>query len=133
MKSVRHILCLSVIIGILSITAAKAQPAEPSEVVIRYFQALKEGNTDLIKSLISGKLHKKKKDLLESNSNYSLFLKRLYQGANTQIIDIVMVGDKNCHVDAEIKLRDGSQLLTRFLLTRNDNDDWQISDEIETP
>ena len=100
---------------ILSLNVLNAEAAEPYEVVTEYFQALKDGNTGVVKSLIADKLYQKKKVLLEKNSSYSTFLQRFYQGANIRIMNSAKKNN-GIYVDVEIEFQDGNITpLTLFL------------------
>jgi len=52
-----------------------------NQVIRPFFLALKEGDIETIKRLISKKMYEERKTLLEDNPEYGAFLRRCYKGA----------------------------------------------------
>ena len=80
---------------------------------VPFFNALKTGNIDLIKQYISGDLYERKKDLLERNSRYSVFLRDGYKDAEFRVKKVVNV-DEDVIADVEISFPDGSYELIKI-------------------
>jgi hypothetical protein len=132
MKKLFQALCLAVVFMILSMNAVNAEASEPGEVAAAYFQALKNGDTETVKNLITGKLYDKRIDLLEKNAGYSAFLKKFYQGVNVWVVNTVKEPEE-AYVDVEIEPPDGSQNPITLKLEKDGAGNWKISDEIESP
>jgi hypothetical protein len=109
-----------------------AETPAPGEVVAMYFQALKSGDTETVKNLISGKLYEKRINLLENNQGYPAFLKRLYQGLNFQIVNTYQEADE-AYVDVVVLRQNGDHSPLTLKLTKDGGESWNISDEIERP
>ena len=56
---------------LVSFSSIAANALEPNDTVLSYFQALKNGDIETIKGLITGEMYNKRKVLLEQNENYS--------------------------------------------------------------
>jgi uncharacterized membrane protein YvbJ len=132
MRKLFQALCLAVVFMILSLNVLNAEASEPGEVVTAYFQALKNGDTETVKNLITGKLYDKRIDLLEKNAGYSVFLKKFYQGVSVRVVNTVKETEE-AYVDVEIESQDGSQNPMTLTLKKDGDANWKISDEIENP
>jgi uncharacterized membrane protein YvbJ len=126
LPSMRFIITVFIILGF---NIVQAEASEPGEVVSQYFQALKHGDTEIVKSLITDKLYEKRIVLLEKNSNYSTFLKRYYQGATVRVVNVNNIAEKS-YVDVEIESQDGSNSPITLILTKDSGHNWKISDEV---
>jgi hypothetical protein len=113
----------------LGFNILQAEASEPGEIVSQYFRALKHGNTEIVKSLITDKLYEKRIVLLEKNSNYSKFLIRYYQGATVRVVNVINITEKS-YVDVEIEFQDGSNSPITLILTKDSRHNWKISDEV---
>jgi len=104
-----------------------------SETVRSYLNALKIGDTVALKYYISGHFYKKRQVLLESNAEYSAFLKRFYGGARFNIIDTITdpeIPNKRI-VTVEVEFPGGNKSLISFVVTKNSAGNWKITDERE--
>lgn len=132
MRKLFQALCLAAVFLILSLNVLNAETSEPGEVAAAYFQALKNGDTETVKNLITGKLYDKRIDLLEKNAGYSAFLKKFYQGVNVRVVNTVKEPEE-AYVEVEIESPDGSQNPITLKLEKDGAENWKISDEIESP
>ena len=132
MKKLLQISCFTAVFIVWGLSTLNAFAAEPEEVVIKYFDSLRDGNVETVKRCITGKLYEKRKALLENNSNYPLFLQQFYQGTTVQIINTTTT-ETNSQVDVEIKFQDGSSNFISLILIDTGNQNWEISDELIKP
>ena len=132
MKKYKIFLSFILALIILGFNIFTVAATEPDQVITAYFEALKVGDIELIKDLISNNLYNKKRVLLEKNPKYGNFLKKIYQDADIHIVNIAKK-DKGTYVNVEINFLNGGQDLVTFLLTKNNAKDWKISEEITSP
>ena len=113
---------------LVSFSSIAANALEPNDTVLSYFQALKNGDIETIKDLITGEMYEKRKVLLEQNENYSEFLKKVYQEAEFRINETNET-DNDVLVNVEVNTLNGK---TEFnLLLKKDMDgNWKIFKEI---
>jgi len=132
MKKYKIFLSFIIALIILGFNIFTVAATEPDQVITAYFKALKVGDIELIKNLISNNLYNKKRVLLEKNPKYGNFLKKIYQDADIHIVNIAKK-DKGTYVNVEINFLNGGQDLVTFLLTKDNAKDWKISEEITNP
>lgn len=94
--------------------------------VFAYIQALKKGDIETIKSLITEDLYEKRKVLLEQNGSYADFLRKQYQGG-TFTIKQANVQEGRGVFEIEAIFPDGH---TRLVLhvKKNNSGKWQIAE-----
>lgn len=124
----KKVLYLIVIFFSFNLSHAVAA-AGPSDTVIGYFEALKNGDTETIKNYIAGKFYKKNKALLEENTKYPEFLRNYYEGAEFEVIDSVNVG-KDVIVEIQIYFSNGSTSVKKLRLKNYGDNTWKIVEEI---
>ena len=124
-KTILYILLAVFLVSFSSITA---HALEPNETVLSYFQALKNGDIETIKDLITGEMYEKRKVLLEQNENYSEFLKKVYQGAEFRINKTTEI-DNDVLVNVEVDSPNGKKDLN-LLLKKDMEGNWKIFKEI---
>lgn len=124
-KTILYILLAVFLVSFSSITA---HALEPNETVLSYFQALKNGDIETVKSLITGEMYNKRKVLLEQNENYSEFLKKVYQGAEFRINKTTEI-DNDVLVNVEVDSPNGKKDLN-LLLKKDMEGNWKIFKEI---
>ena len=90
---------------------------EAKEVVDRYFDALKQGDTNTIQNLLDGDLLTTQRALL-NNPNYPQHLVEMYKDATYVITTTETTGDGYLMVAAEIRLNDEESMQTTYLLHR---------------
>jgi hypothetical protein len=124
---------LYIIIAVLivSFSSFEANALEPDDTVLRYLNALKNGDIGTIKDSIGGELYKKRKVLLEQNKSYPKFLKKTYRDTEFQIKETT-VNKNEALVKVESKFPDG---ITRFIfyLNKNAEGNWKIFKESAVP
>ena len=64
-----------------------------NDVVLPFFDALKNGDVDSIKHYIAGDVYENKRVLLEKNKEYSEFLRNYYDGVEFYIDNLMESGD----------------------------------------
>ncbi len=117
------------LLGLCSFSYAGA--LEPSETVIYYFDALKSGNVEAIKSSVAGEFYQEQKVLLEENAQYSTFLKKNYTNAWFRLENTHQPSSDRAVVNGTIYFADGSESPTVFHLERAPTDyTWRIVKEV---
>jgi len=120
---------LSVVLFIMiNIGVVHADPNDPDKVVNAYFNALKNGDIETIKSLIDPDFYQKKKELLENNSAYSDFLKNYYADHEIQSMKID-VGDTMSSANVSFSPIKGKNRWIKLILKKNKEGKWKIKDE----
>ena len=109
-----------------------AEAANPHEVVTEYFVALKNGNTEAAKNLLSENFYQKRKGLLKNNRYYSEFLKKFYEASRFHIVNTVQKNAR-AYVDVEQTLKDGSKNTVALTLQEDKPGDWRIAEETIKP
>jgi len=99
-----------------------------------YFTALKNGDVESLKSLLSGKLYKRYKVLLEKNDAYPEFLQNHFRDTTFQIEKIVTSGD-DVLIDVVIEFPGNQPLKSKYLLRREDgptvgSKGWKLVEQI---
>lgn len=116
------VLCLN-IGGPLNIV--HAQEENPQEMVSTYFQAVKNGDIQTMKSHMGEKFYQRRKVLLERNKNYPEFLKSFYERGE------ILVGEvKDGVVTVEIQFPDGSINYHHLVVKKDSLGQWKIVDEL---
>lgn len=127
----KTILCILLAVFIVSFSAIEAKALGPNDTVLSYFQALKNGDVETIKDLITGEMYNRRKVLLEQNANYPEFLQKVYQGAEFKIIETTIEANATL-VTVEVTFPDRTKQFVLYL----ENDDlgnWKIFNEILAP
>ena len=83
--------------------------------VIRYLDALAQGDTVTIRSLLTGRLLEAREPLL-SNPTYPSHLINTFQGARFELSGHTVLNNDTVAVDANIIFKPGDVLTRRFLL-----------------
>ena len=107
-----------------------AQVADPSDTLIVYFKALKNGDVETIKKCIAGDYYKKYKVLLEENQSYPEFLRNFYQGAEFDIVNTTKGNNDDVIVQVQTYFADGSTAHNKLRLKNFNKDGWKIVEEI---
>ena len=98
---------------------------EPQEVVTAYFEAMKTGDIETMKSHMAGKLYQNRKVLLEKNKKYPEFLIGFYEGAELEVIEI-----QDGIVRIQIHFPNGSIKYHNLVLREDSAGIWKIVDEL---
>lgn len=122
-------LFLIVIFSAFSFNLLPAEAAVPSDTVYRYFEALKNGDTETIIHCIAGDFYEKNRVLLEKNQNYPEFLRNYYQGANLQIGNSTNSGN-DVIVEMQISFPNGNIKVKNLRLREYSDGTWRIVEEI---
>ena len=99
---------------------------EPQDFVKGYFDALKNGDVQTIKSSLGGELYKRRKALLEKNKKYPKFLMDFYKGAELKVVGVP--GSGIVHI--QIRFPDGSLKQHKLVLQKDSYGKWKIIDEL---
>lgn len=127
----KNVLALSLIVifFLFSFNLFHVLAAEPSDTVISYFEALKNGDTEIIKNYIAGEFYEKNKALLEENTKYPEFLRNYYEGAEFRIRNSFEAGNDEI-VEIGINFPNGSESIKKLRLKRYNDTSWKIVQEI---
>jgi hypothetical protein len=88
-----------------------------TKILTPFFNALKDGNVDIIKQYISTDMYRKNRRLLDQNRDYPEFLRKFYKGASFHAKSMLLEGDK-ITVDVEIQRPNKSSLVEALHLIR---------------
>jgi len=108
-------LCLAVVAAFSTAVFSQSGREAAETLMTQYFQALQEGDTARLKSLLAGDLLDSRARLL-SNPQYADQLRRLYSGAQFSVTRV----EPHDHpgywrIDTQIKLAAGDVLRARFV------------------
>ena len=115
-------------------TATQAAPfseADAKSVVLRYLDALSQGDTQTIKQLLGDEILESKGIILD-NPNYSNMLSKMYGLASYDVIGTSVVDEQNIAVDTVINLSPDERLNPRFILAADNGEDLKIVEEQES-
>jgi hypothetical protein len=116
-------------LGLFSFSYAGA--LDPSATVINYFDALKSGNVEGIKSSVAGEFYEEQKVLLEQNPQYPAFLRKNYGNAAFRLENTYQPSADRAVINVTIYFADGSESPTVFHLERASTDyTWRIVKEV---
>lgn len=124
-------LYIIVVALIVSFSSFETNALEANDTVLRYLNALKNGDIVTIKDSITGELYKKRKVLLEQNESYSEFLIKIYRDAEFFIKETTVDND-DVLIKVEIKYLNGKSDFT-FYLDKNAKGNWKIFRESASP
>lgn len=88
-----------------------------TEILVPFFNALQDGNVNVIKQYISQDMYRKNRRLLDQNKGYPEFLRKYYKGASFNTNSILLQSD-TIIVDVEIQLSNGNSLVEELNLVR---------------
>lgn len=129
MRKIKSVLSVIVTVLLLATTPAYGDDARVLDTVERYNAALQAGDVGALKELLGGRLYKKRRVLLEENTEYSDWLKQYYAGAHFSYPSGVTseAGTADKLVEVETQLRSGEQVITNLVLQSTpDTDEWKI-------
>ena len=129
----RSLFFVSILVGILfSTTIALGNNFEdtPENVMQYYFNALKNGDTETIITLLTDPILNNRRLLLEKNTAYPEHLRNYYQNANMFITDKTLSDDGNvCTITTNIFFESGGNPLIIQFYLKNTSEGWKISEE----
>ncbi len=131
MKYVFHILQSFFLLFILNnVTLAHAE--EPSDTVLLYFESIRNGDVENIKSFLGGNLLKKRKVLLEENEKYSDFLRDRFGEAKFTVEGSPKnMTDTTRSVLVRISFNDGTSIYTNMVVQETVPGGWKIVDQLQ--
>jgi len=107
-----------------------------NRILAPFFNALKDGNVDVIKQYISRDMYRKNRRLLDQNKKYPEFLRKYYQGASFRM-ERTKKMDSHVVIDVMIEFPNGYRRVNKLrvfkkrseLQDRNRNNSWRISEQ----
>ena len=124
----KTILCILLAVLTVTFSAIDAKATGPNDTVLRYFQALQQGDTQTIKDSITGDMSKDIKVILEQNASYPEYLKNVYKGAEFQIKK-ADIQDNDAVITVKVNFPDRQKEFV-LLLKKDDSGIWKIFKEI---
>lgn len=112
-----------------SATLPTAEQLEAEAVVLNYFDALHQGDTDVIATLLDGPLLEKRQSLL-NNPGYADRLRSLYQNAQFHVVGYSTLDADSVAIDTRIDLNDQETIESRFILIKDLNNPFRIHQEV---
>lgn len=136
MNRIGKLFFLVILVSMAFITHSKAasrsgDQLEANAVVNNYFNALTQGDTNAIKSLLGGDLFEKRKRLLD-NPTYPEHLINTYSNARLELTNNVS-GNDSITVDAAITLNSGETMNRQYLLKKDPSHGQYIIYSESTP
>jgi hypothetical protein len=109
-----------------AVQATPTESLEVSRVFLPFIDALKTGNVQVIKSLLSEERYREYRVLLEENKEYPRFLERYYQGAEIKLENIFREGN-GLHGVMRVTFPNGEMSILRInVKKKNSNAPWRI-------
>ena len=106
-----------------------AEPASPSDCVMQFFEASKNGDTARMKQLMAGPFYAQRKTLIEENTTYPDFLRTHYAGARLQI-NSLREERSGWVVEVRINFPDGTVDSNKWLVQKAAGGTWKIIDQV---
>jgi len=110
--------------GILGVNTALPQAGQLNSVLAQFFNALKTGNLQILRSLSSDELIERRSKRL-SNPRYSDFLKSIYGHAEFKVIDVQQIDNDQISVDIEV-ISDNQTQLTETITFIKKQEKWKL-------
>ena len=109
-----------------AVQATPTEALEVSQVFLDFADALKTGNVQVLKGLLSEEMYREYRVLLEENKEYPRFLERYYQGAEIQLENISREGN-DLHGRMRITFPGGEMSVLKISVKKKDsNAPWRI-------
>ena len=109
-----------------AVQATPTESIEVSQVFLDFVDALKTGNVQVLKSLLSEEMYREYRVLLEENKDYPRFLERYYQGAEIKLENISREGN-DLHGRMRVTFPGGEMSVLRISVKKKDsNAPWRI-------
>ena len=122
-------ICLLCFLVTMPYSSPSAAESGPDNTVLNYFIACQNGDIETIKQIITGPFYEKRKVLLNSNTEYSDFLARRFNGVKINLISVSISEENNSSdVIIEREYPQGSRLQSKFILMEDENRIWKIYD-----
>ena len=109
-----------------AVQVTPTESIEVSRVFLDFVDALKTGNVQVLKGLLSEEMYREYRVLLEENKEYPRFLERYYQGAGIQLENISREGN-DLHGRMRITFPSGEMSVLKISVKKKDsNAPWRI-------
>jgi hypothetical protein len=126
-KGVFCVLAMAVLLGAQALRAA--EPASPSDCVVQFFEASKNGDTAKMKQLMAGPFYAQRKTLLDENTTYPDFLRSHYADTRLQVISL-REERGGWVAEVRIKFPDGTVDTNKWLVQKDASGTWKIIDQV---
>ena len=103
---------------------ALCQSGQIYTVLVQYFEALRTGDTQQLKSLLSDELLIRRNETF-SNPRYSEFLKSIYSQVEFKVIDTTQVYTDEINVDIEV-ISDSHEPIRETITFINKEGEWKL-------
>jgi hypothetical protein len=123
------IVVISVLIffGVLGANNALPSTSELDNVLTQYFEALRTGDLQMLRFLLSDELLERRSKML-SNPRYSEFLKSIYGHAKFTIIDATQIDDNQISFDIEVTSDTQTQIKGTIIFIQ-EKGEWKLQKE----
>jgi hypothetical protein len=109
-----------------AVQATPTESLEVSQVFLPFIDALKTGNVQVLKSLLSEEMYREYRVLLEENKEYPRFLESYYQGAEIKLENIFREGN-DLHGQMRVTFPGGEMSVLKISVKKKDsNAPWRI-------
>jgi len=109
-----------------AVQATPTESLEVSQIFRPFIDALKAGNVQVLRRLLSEEMYREYRVLLEENKEYPRFLKRYYEGADIQLENILRERN-NLHGVIRVTFPGGDMSVLRISVKKKDsNAPWRI-------
>ena len=109
-----------------AVQATPTESLEVSQVFLPFIDALKTGNVQVLKSLLSEEMYREYRVLLEENKEYPRFLEGYYQGAEIKLEQIFREGN-DLHGQMRVTFPGGEMSILKISVKKKDsNSSWRI-------
>ena len=144
MKALFWTVCLFLCFGAGGLVSAQdTQPGSQSyeqigiATISSYFEALKKGDVDTIKNLLSKEVYQSYKALIETNTEYPAFLRDYYQGLEYDV-ETVEEEANDIRVSVTMRLPDKGTVTSTFIMRKTmtgaasdaSGGQWQIVENV---
>lgn len=116
------ILCMALIPMVMAGNPNSEEQTAAGKTIQHYFNALKRGDVNSLKSLMGGELLKKRLILLK-NPTYPQYLRNTYQDATLKIVETRFIAQGHIAIIAEFNIGNQQTLCREFHLARNGTKD----------
>jgi hypothetical protein len=107
---------------------------EATRIILSYFDGLKNGDVQSLKTLLTDPMLSSRRLLLEQNTAYPEHLRNYYQDSDMLLTDVSLTDDSNIQiVTANIFFEGDENNLTIQFLLKNTDEGWKISEEESIP
>ena len=101
---------------------------DPKQVVTAYFHCLKEGDLFTLTNIIGGNLLEEKRNLIEKESNYAIFLRNYY--ASTRLGSMELKRIERDKIEARLTVFQRNDVVVFALILSETDNLWLITDDI---